>query len=238
MDAHRVAVLVKYRPDIGDHAGQFVLQLRVDDAVSFADLLELPGLGFVECAAGLKNAQLVTAAEQRMGLLIALEKHDQRRGIGRLVHQQVGIQRAAAKLLTRKIPISVLVKQGPGSDLHVREADPGRVQQRHIEYAQHRIHCRQIQQVFTQGLEPCQGRIGEQRLRWRPGDDQEVIGAIAGANLAVVMHGIVTLEDQRLGRGIELEVTELRSRCTQQYDDQPDRNPGALQRALVVESQQ
>ena len=183
-------------------------------------------------------SQLVPLLQQSMPGFVATEVdlHCGRPAIR--ADNEVAIHRAREEFLPCQRPVGSRARQRPHFPAQVIKGDPRAFKERHIQQADDGLDVVHGRNFVTQCAQVGQDGFTEKVLVRCISDDQVVIRAVARADRTVVLEGLVILEDQRIGRGVQPECRCVIRKESHYEANHEQRNRGPFQDQLVVGVQQ
>ena len=192
------AVLVGDLPDVFHQRALGLQHLRRVGLELLLDLGQLPGLGGGEPLVIALDAQAVAQRQQVVVAIVPLQVDLHRGQLAVAAGQQIGVDRAGGQLPQHQLLVYArLVEAGQGirgSD--IRQGDHRAFQQRHVPHRHHRGDAIQQAQFIGHAAQGLQRLVAQQRPGGLPGEQQEILGTVLGADLAIELQRGVALQHQ------------------------------------------
>ena len=211
--------------------------------VEWLDAFQLgvdPGArGVVEVLCVACDPQPVAFAEQRAVRLVVAHREQERGGARIGAHDDLGEHRAFEQLRSGPRAIRIRVVQGAEVVGHRRERDIFNVvEERNVQDAGDRFDAGGGAQPIAQRAKPREGLLFEYVAARREGDDEQILRRIARLQLLQGLEIAIVLEQQRIGRGVELEVACLPGEEREHREHQHQHPRGVREHESVVDGEQ
>ena len=205
------------------------IELRVDRGAS----------GGVEALRVARDQQPVPLPERAAVRLVVLHREEDRGGARIGAHDDLAEHRTREQLRSRPRALGVGIVQGAQvvGDRGERGALDV-VEQRDVEDAGDRSDPGDGAKPVAQRAQPREGRLLEDVAAGRERDDEQVRRRVAGLHLAQGLEVAVVLEQQRIGRGVELEVPRLPGEEREHREHQHQHPRGLREHESLVEGEQ
>ena len=195
--------------------------------------------GVVETLRVACDQQPVSLPEQGAVRLVVLHREENRGGPRIGAHDDLGEHRACEQLRSCTHAVGLRLAQGAEVVRDPRERDALDVlEQRDVEDAGDRSDAGGGPQPVAQLAQPRERRLVEDIAAGYEGDDEQVTGRVAGLHLPQGLEVAVVLEQQRIGRGVELEVARLPGEEPEHREHQHENARGLRQHEPLVDCEQ
>ncbi|MDD9983556.1 MAG: hypothetical protein OXU81_19750 [Gammaproteobacteria bacterium] len=223
-------------PPGGGHAALRGLVERFD-AVELG--VDRGAAGIVQVLGGPRDEQPVALRQQGAVRLVVLHREQERGGPRIRAHDDLGEHRAREQLRLRPRAVRLRVVQSADVVGHRGQRDVvDVVEQGDVEDAGHRCDARSGAQPIAQRAKPRERCLVEDIAARREGDDEQVLRRVACLQLAQGLEVAVVLEQQRIGRGVELEVARLPGEEPEHRDHQHQDARGMREHESLVDGEQ
>ena len=195
--------------------------------------------GVVEVFGGPRDQQPVALRQQGAVRLVVAHREQERGGPRVRAHDDFREHRAREQLRLRPRAVRVRVVERAEVVGHRRQRDVvDVVEQGDVEDAGDGRDAGSGAQPVAQRAKPRERRLFEDVAARREGDDEQVLRRVARLQLAQGLEVAVVLQQQRVGRGVELEVARLPREEPEHREHQHQDPRGMREHQSLVEGEQ